>query len=238
MNKLNCTDKIVPDKYFGFIYKTIFPNGKIYIGQTTKRSNKKYFGSGKALLKAINKYGECNLKREILIFVNCNSKANKFEEFFIKKFDSTNLSIGYNILPGSASEYSAMQIPEIAAKVSEANKGKIWSDEIKQRISKSVSKTMTKERRELISSQHKGKKMSDESIRLISIATKGENNPMYGKRGENSPMYGRKWINNGFDCKFIDISDGVPQGYSIGRLKLKRYERKKEKFIDCATSLR
>jgi hypothetical protein len=36
MNILNCKNLEVSKEYYGFIYKTIFPNGKIYIVQTTR----------------------------------------------------------------------------------------------------------------------------------------------------------------------------------------------------------
>jgi hypothetical protein len=36
-----------------------------------------------------------------------------------------------------------------------------------------------------------GQKMSDESKRKISLATKGENNPMYGRKGKDHPKYGK-----------------------------------------------
>lgn len=46
MNNLNISNKIVPENYFGFIYKTTFPNGMIYVGETEKRTEENYFGSG------------------------------------------------------------------------------------------------------------------------------------------------------------------------------------------------
>ena len=39
----------------------------------------------------------------------------------------------------------------------------------------------------------RGHKASKETREKISIATKGESNPMYGKRGELSPLFGRKF---------------------------------------------
>lgn len=204
------------------IYKTTcLLNGKIYIGQHEVHSLKKfdtwYLGSGKLLLRAVEKYGKENFKREIICKVNTQKMANKFEEFFIKKYNSTDLSIGYNILSGSPYENNPLKIPEIAERVAEANRGKIWSDEIKEKISKSVSETMTKERRGMISKQHKGKIISEETKNKISKSVSGKNNPMYGKRGKKSPMFGRSWITNGIECRFLDISNGLPQGYYLGR---------------------
>lgn len=202
---------------------TCLVNGKIYIGQhevhNLKTFDPWYVGSGKILLKAIEKYGISNFERKILCKVKNQYLANKTERYFIAKYNSTNPSIGYNIVSGAPTdtECSPLKIPSIAKKVADANRGKVWSQEIKDKISRSVSKTMTKERRKLISQQHKGKIVSERSRRLISNATKGKNNPMYGKRGKLSPMFGRKWITNGEICRFIDISNGIPQGFRLGR---------------------
>ena len=60
----------VPEEYYGFIYKTVFPNGKIYIGQTTKRVDVNYLGTGGLFLRnAFKKYGKENCVREILRFL-------------------------------------------------------------------------------------------------------------------------------------------------------------------------
>ena len=204
------------------VYKTTcLINGKIYIGQHEVHNLKKldtwYLGSGKLLLNAISKYGKENFKRSVICKVHTQKRANELEEFFINKYNSTDLNIGYNILSGSPYENNPLKVPEIRERVAEANRGKKWSDEVKEKISKSVSKTMTEERRRMISKQHKGKIMSDVTRKRMSKATKGKNNPMYGKRGKKSPMFGRSWITNGVECKFIDISYGLPQGYYLGR---------------------
>ena len=55
---------------YGYIYKTTnIVNGKIYIGQHKYSKNKideSYLGSGKLLIKAINKYGIENFECVIL----------------------------------------------------------------------------------------------------------------------------------------------------------------------------
>lgn len=187
---------------YGIIYKTIFPNGKIYIGQTTLVNWKWYFGSGIKVSRIIKENGTAELQREILRECRNSKELDNWERILIKKFDSTNPDIGYNVQLGGG------------------GKGK-FTDDIKMKISISVSKTMTKERREQISKRHKGKSMSETTLKRMSKATKGKNNPMYGKRGKESPMFGRSWINDGNKSRFIDISEGVPQGYTLGRLKFK-----------------
>lgn len=88
----------------GIIYLTVNQiNGKIYIGQTS--INKKgYIGSGAIFKKAIKKYGKNNFKRTILRNdISSLKELNFWEDFYIKLFDSRNLEIGYNIVPGGSS---------------------------------------------------------------------------------------------------------------------------------------
>ena len=59
-----------------------------------------------------------------------------------------------------------------------------------------------------------GTKHSGEAKRKISKATKGEKNPMFGKK--------YKWINNGIVNKFIPLDEDIPEGFVCGRLKRKK----------------
>ena len=83
-----------------------------------------------------------------------------------------------------------------------------------------------------------GKILSEETRRKMSKAKKGEKHPLYGKqlseetkrkmseakKGENNPIYGKrfKWINNGFENRYISLDDEIPEGFIRGRLKLKK----------------
>ena len=75
----------------GYIYKTTcLVNGKIYIGQHQgKKLDINYFGSGKAILLAIKRYGKINFEVEILYRANSNEKLNEKEIYYIKRFKLT-----------------------------------------------------------------------------------------------------------------------------------------------------
>jgi len=86
---------------FYFIYKTTNNiNGKYYIGcHKTANIDDGYMGSGKALLKAIEKYGKHNFTKEILIY--CTTIDDMFEkekeivnESVVNDENSYNLKIG------------------------------------------------------------------------------------------------------------------------------------------------
>jgi group I intron endonuclease len=87
----------------GTIYLTVNQiNGKIYIGQTSINKNG-YIGSGKLLKKAIKKYGKDNFIRTILRNnIDSLEELNLWEDFYINLFNSRNLEIGYNIVPGGS----------------------------------------------------------------------------------------------------------------------------------------
>lgn len=82
------------------IYKiTNTVNGKIYIGQD-KYNNPSYFGSGKILQLAFQKYGIENFNKEILEVCESVEDLNEREKYWISFYNSTDRKIGYNIALG------------------------------------------------------------------------------------------------------------------------------------------
>lgn len=114
-----------------YIYKiTCLKNNKIYIGQCTKtpQQSQSYFGSGDYLCSAIKKQGKHNFNKEILKDnIPTQTLLDAWEAIFIKKFDSTNKAIGYNILPGTANKFghcNPSKLPIVRKKIRRALKGK------------------------------------------------------------------------------------------------------------------
>ena len=74
-------------------------NGRQYIGDhSTDNLNDGYLGSGKALIKAISKYGKENFKREILEECDTKLTAWRKQKEYISKYN-TITPHGYNICP-------------------------------------------------------------------------------------------------------------------------------------------
>ena len=81
-------------------------NGKVYIGQTCQKPSYRWKRNGKGyetceiMWKAIQKYGWNNFEHIILKSNLTLEEANFYEEYYIKKFNSTNKQFGYNIRKG------------------------------------------------------------------------------------------------------------------------------------------
>lgn len=77
---------------------------------------------------------------------------------------------------------------ETKKKICDGNKGKVMSEDAKRKIGDgNRGKVRSEENKKLISDTKTGVPMSEETKKKISNATKGENNPMFGRTGENSP---------------------------------------------------
>jgi hypothetical protein len=139
-----------------------------------------------------------------------------------------NKSIKSNRKTTSNEEYKKKQseIMKEYFKTHEANfKGCKHSEETKDKIrQKSIGRK----------AWNKGKHVSEEQKRKQSKKMKGryvgENNPNYGNKWDEElrkhlsnikkiQYIGRKWITNGECEKFVNINNGLTQGYYLGRLK-------------------
>jgi len=166
-----------------YIYRLLFPNDKVYIGQTGNFKNRMggykrsiRYNNNLLIYNAIKKYGWENIKKDILL--KCDIKyADFFERSFITGYKAIDRKYGYNLESGG-------------------NKNKKLSDETKRKISKARIGKYAGKNHPLY-----GTKRPD-----LSILFSGKNNPFYGKKhtdefrmmisnrmsGENHPFYGKK----------------------------------------------
>ena len=96
---------LIQEKKIYTVYKHVTPSGKVYIGITSIKPDKRW-NRGKGykdniyFSNAINKYGWDNIKHEILSTGLTKEQGEIKEIELIKLYDSTNRDRGYNIENG------------------------------------------------------------------------------------------------------------------------------------------
>lgn len=132
---------------YGYIYKTInLIDGKIYIGQhKATKFNTKYKGSGVILKDAFKKYGKENFIVEMIDDSASNAdELNQLEIYYIQKYNTRDLEIGYNLHCGGnvqIGENNPMygkhfkKTPEAIEKTRQFQLGKSRTLEQRQKIS-------------------------------------------------------------------------------------------------------
>ena len=209
---------------FHFLYKTTNTlNGKIYIGaHSTQDLNDGYLGSGKQILYAIKKNGRHVFMREILETFETREQAFLREsEIVTEEFIKSDMN--YNMCPGGLG--SSIKTEDFKNKVSEKLKGRTFSQETKDKISKNngMKKSWTKKpstKPPVLFGKDNGmygKKHTTETLLLMSDARKKvqieyteELRKSYGW------SQGLKWYNNGITSKRF-IEGTQPPEYKMGR---------------------
>jgi group I intron endonuclease len=126
------------------------------------------------------------------------------------------------------------------------NKGKKWSEDVKNKIRESK-KNISDETRQKIREKHLGKRASEETRKKMSEIRRGRESPAKGIKwtkeqrdklseirrkfrhsddtknllsklnsGSNNPNYGKRYINNGFVNKLINKNESLPDGWKYG----------------------
>lgn len=171
------------------VYKHTFPNGKIYIGITSQRPERRWKNGTHydercqpLMFRAIQKYGWDNIKHEIL-FDNLTKEEAEFKEIeLIAKYKSNQRQHGYNIQSGG---HCSSMSEETKKKISKSNKGrtapmkgKHHSEETKKKLSQlSKGRKLSEETKLKLHEAQKGKKPSQATILAIKKANTGRKPP-------------------------------------------------------------
>lgn len=176
-----------------YIVKNII-NNKVYVGQTWKcisnrlcehirhRNDKRRRCT--KLARAMNKYGIDKFNIQLLTITHTQEVSDYWENYFIEKYDAINN--GYNIKNGGS---KGRHSTETAAKISKALKGKKFSKNHRENISKAkvgksiphmignkiwLGKTHSKETKQKLREINKGKHLSEETKLKISEVQLGK----------------------------------------------------------------
>jgi group I intron endonuclease len=157
----------------GYIYIITSPNGKSYIGQTTrpieKRLEEHRTGKSKGCRGVYNAIKFHGWENFVIDWYYCpDEELNNHEELMVEVLGTLSPN-GYNLIGGGG------------------NNGK-RSEETKQKnrealLGKPKSKEHTQKNRE----SHLGIKQSEETRQKKREAFSGKNNPMYGRKREDNP---------------------------------------------------
>lgn len=205
-----------------YIYQiTNLINKKIYIGKHKSAkhpANNNYYGSGKQITAAIEKYGKENFKKEVLYFCSSMEEMNAKEaeivtEDFVKRNDTYNMHKGgsggwdhWN--RGSDHKVSARTGGKIAAKKlhdflanQKRNNTEWWKNHHEKM------KELNRER------QHKTN--TPDAIRK----KKETFQKIKHSQGKNNSQYGKLWISNILtkEIRRITVDDIIPEGWVRGK---------------------
>lgn len=196
-----------------YVYETTnLINGKKYIGKRTCNcpiEEDKYMGSGTLIKKAIKKYGKDKFKKEILQVCENEEMAFKWEKVYIEQVKAYKNNNYYNIASGGEGGWG-----NFAGKTEE---------EMRLRSLK-------------LSVANKGRIVSEDTRKKLSIAQSGNRNGFYGKQHSQEtkqhlsmifkerfkdktkhPTYGKRWEEGTHPNIGKKLSDDTKLKISIAR---------------------
>lgn len=220
---------------FYTIYKTTnLVNGKIYIGShKTKDLDDQYMGSGKYLLRAIEKHGVENFKKEILFVFDdpedmYAKEAELVNEDFLAEENTYNLKVGgyggFDYLnsdtfvnPCHSTEHAKRMCSSMQTKLVDPIFRSSWRNKIRMTVKTQY--LILERTSQFKSSPEYGKTGRDvalsESSKLKRRKTFNENQH---QKGEKNSQYGSRWITDGITNKKISNTQEIPISWRLGRV--------------------
>lgn len=212
--------------YYTIYQITNLVNGKTYVGaHKTKDLEDDYMGSGKILLRAIEKYGVENFSKEILEVFDTSEEMFEMEATLVNE-DYIIRKDTYNIKPGGFGGFDYIRNhPDYAKWQSEsAKKGGLTKHisevELSKRIGEGVKKAWNLGKftdRQSSGACAPGFVRSKEHSKNISMATKGT------RIGKNNSQFGIrfKWMNNTLTNKKVpmeNVDQYLQDSWVFGRI--------------------
>jgi hypothetical protein len=201
-----------------YIYQiTNLTNGKIYVGKhksSLHPSINGYYGSGKQIMAAIQKYGIENFNKEVLYYCSsleemANKEAEIVTEDFVKRLDTYNMHKGglggWDHWNGSDEH---LEKSRLGGKKSASRSNNPFKD---PEFQKTVEWTRAPDRMKTIG--QKATTPEAKAKRKTTFLKIGHS------QGEKNSQFGRIWISNILtkEVKRIRISDIIPEGWVRGK---------------------
>lgn len=184
------------------VYVHITPNDKLYIGITHLKPSYRFGKQGNGykgctlFYRAIQKYGWDNIRHIILLENLSKEVACACEQYLIVKYKTNQSDFGYNnSCGGESGSFGHKMSLESRKKISEASKGRVMSEETRQKIGKANSialkgRTVPQEVRDKIRKNSKkpflGRHHTEEAKRKNSEAHKGKKYHLGYKHSEET----------------------------------------------------
>lgn len=192
---MNINETTKNEKIWKLYKYTCLPNGLIYFGITSQTLKERWhYGLGyknnSHLHNAIQKYGEDNFLKEIILDGLSLEEASAKEREYIAKYNTTDKNIGFNIsLGGEATMLGHPVSEETKQKIAKTLTGRKMSETTRRKMAEAAKKSYenkrekllkantgrpcSQETREKISKGNKGKKRTPEQRERLSKAKKG-----------------------------------------------------------------
>ena len=178
---------------YGLIYcAQNMVNGKRYVGKTMRGLEKRVKEHNQDatkndrqhiyLYRAFHKYGFTNFSWTILCYCSDNQGLVIAEQYWIRILQTSNKQYGYNLTIGGDGTPGWKHSVKVKCQISAAQK-QAWANPERKMKRLSVQRApISEEGRKRMSMGARKRRASEETKAKISEATKGINNPMYGRR--------------------------------------------------------
>lgn len=158
-------------------------NNKVYIGITNQGSGARYrhhwyesrIGEPSPIHRSMAKYGEENFTLEIIDFADTYDELKEKEKYWIKQYNSTDRTKGYNLTEGGDGTFGKKHSEETKDKIRQKALGRKHSEETKKKMSESRTGIVSEKKKKHIESMIElGKKKVTAEFMILDSNTNQE----------------------------------------------------------------
>ena len=206
-------------------------NLKLYFGSHSWEgtgADKNYYGSGKIIKQAIEKYGKDNFQVEVLYYYDNVEECRKDEERILTEYNVKDCPHSYNLKNSAIGMTSEDMTDEIRKNLSQIHKGKTLSENTKRKMSESKKGLKRSENtKRKIAESLKGRKLSEEHRKNLLQSKKNVMTPIVviDKNGKVKIFKSQKECSRVLEVNLGNINDCLKgrhktcKGYIIKHLK-------------------